>query len=175
MGQFGHRRFGWALISVLTMVSLGGPCLADSGQQKRVTGFVEIIRLHPGGLSLHAKIDTGAAHSSLDAKGVEKFSRDGEPWLRFSVTNQANRSVVIERPLHRTARIRRHAGQVQERDVVLLGVCLGAIFKTVEVNLIDRAGFDYQMLIGRSFLDEDFLVDPGERFLLEPSCANAPQ
>ena len=58
---------------------------------------------------------------------------------------------------------------------MLLSICLGAILKTAEVNLIDRAGFDYPMLIGRSFLGEDFLVNPGERFLLEPSCGKVPQ
>lgn len=165
----GHR-FEWAPIALIMMMSLVVSCPAARGQHKPVVGYIENVGIHPGGLVLHAKVDTGAMHSSLDAKGVERFTRDGEPWLRFSVTNQTNRTVVIERPVHRIARIRQHGGRVQEREVLMLGICLGTVYKTVEVNLVDRAGFDFQMLIGRSFLGTDFLVDPSERFLLEPSC-----
>jgi hypothetical protein len=145
-------------------------CLAAPSQEKRVSGYIETVRIHPGELALSARIDTGAMHSSLNARGVERFSRDGKPWVRFSLTNEAKRTVIIEGQVHRIARIRQHGGGVQERDVMMLGVCLGTVFKTVEVNLVDRGGFDFQMLVGRSFLGEDFLVDPSERFLLEPKC-----
>jgi hypothetical protein len=152
------------------MLPVVDPVPAAASQQKLLTGYVERVRIDPGGLALRAKIDTGATHSSLDAKSVEKFTRDAQPWLRFSVTNETNRTVVIERPVYRIARIRQHGGGIQKRDVLMLGVCLGTVYKTVEVNLIDRAGFDFRMLIGRSFLGTDFLVDPSESFLLEPSC-----
>lgn len=175
MFQADGHRFDRALISFVTLMSLLVPCSAVSGQQKPIAGYIESVRIEPGGLALDAKVDTGAKHSSLNATDIQEFTRDGAAWLRFSVTNQANRTIVFERSMHRVARIRRHAGQIQERAVVLLGICLGAIFKTVEVNLIDRAGFDYQMLIGRSFLGEDFLVDPGGSFLLAPTCPNAVQ
>ena len=52
----------------------------------------------------------------------------------------------------------------------MLGVCLGSVQRTVEVNVVDRSGFDYPVLIGRSFLAGIFVVDPGERFLLTPDC-----
>jgi hypothetical protein len=170
-----NHRFGRLLIAFLTLTALvlAGP--AASGRQKRIAGYIESVRIMPGDLILRAKVDTGAEHSSLDARHIEEFLRDAKPWLRFSVTDQSNRTIVVERPVHRVARIRRHAGRIQERAVVLLGICLGATFKTAEVNLVNRAGFDYPMLIGRSFLDGDFLVDPGERFVLEPACPNAVQ
>jgi hypothetical protein len=175
VSQTDDYRFRRLLIAFMTVMLLALPDLATSGQQKSLSGYIERVRIHPGGIELHARIDTGAGHSSLDARDIERFTRDTKPWLRFSVTNQLKRIVVIERPLHRIARIRRHGGRIQEREVVLLSICLGAILKTAEVNLIDRAGFDYPMLIGRSFLGEDFLVNPGERFLLEPSCGKVPQ
>lgn len=175
MSQADDGRCRPLLITFMTLMVFLLPGPAASGQQKGVSGYIERVRIYPGGLELHAKIDTGAGHSSLDARDIERFTRDAQPWVRFSVTSHSNRSVVIERPLYHIARIRRHGGQIQEREAVLLAICLGAILKTVEVNLIDRTGLGYPMLIGRSFLGGDFLVDPAERFLLQPSCGKTPQ
>jgi len=175
MNMTEYYPFAWVPVCFLTMVSLIAAAPTVYSQPGQVSGHAERVIIQPGGLVLDARIDTGAEHSSLNAKNIEKFTRDGGAWLRFSVLQDGYRSVAIERPIHRVARIRRHERQIQERDVVLLGICLGKVFKTVEVNLVDRTGFDYQMLIGRSFLSGDFLVDPGRSFLLEPRCATIPQ
>lgn len=164
------RALQWALTGALALILLAMQCPAAANQGKRVSGYVETVRIRPGELSLNARIDTGAEHSSLNAKSVEGFTRDGKPWVRFSLTDSADRSSIIEGAVQRIARVRRHGGGIQERPVILLGICLGAVFKTVEVNLADRSGFDYQMLVGRSFLGADFLVDPSQRFLLQPQC-----
>ena len=131
------------------------------------------MRVYPGDLELAAKLDTGAQHSSLDAGSVDRIERDGRPWVRFSVTDAKGRTVAFERPLVRTAIIRRHGGRVQERDVVRLGLCIGSVYREVEVNLIDRTGFDYRMLVGRSFLAGNLLVDAGRSYLLAPRCEGA--
>ena len=157
-------------VAVLLIVA---PCPAVHAREKLTIGYVENVQIFPGGLDLEAKIDTGADHSSINAKSVEKFVRDGNAWVRFPLTNKANRSIVVEQPVLRTARIRRHGGLTEERDVLLLGVCLGSVFKEIEVNIVDRSGFAYQMLIGRSFLQGTFLVDPGARFTREPRCPSA--
>ena len=146
------------------------PVAAFSTSQKHVAGYVEQVRFYPGQLSMAAKIDTGAENSSLDGRNVERFTRGSESWIRFSLRTDANQSAVIELPVHRIARIRRHGGRVEEREVVMLGICLGPVYRTVEANIVDRSGLDYPMLIGRSFLDGVFLVDPGEKFLLAPDC-----
>jgi hypothetical protein len=44
------------------------------------------------------------------------------------------------------------------------------VYKEVEVNLEDRRKFNYQILIGRSFLKKSFLVDASATFTLQPSC-----
>lgn len=144
---------------------LSGACYA-----KDIAGYVERVRIYPGGLSLVAKLDTGAENSSLNATNVERFDRNGKTWVRFEITNQQSRTIVIERPIHRTAQIRRHGGRIQERDVLLLWLCLGTVLKEVEVNIIDRTGFNYQLLIGRSYLSGEFLIDSSGSFLLESRC-----
>lgn len=169
----GPRRARGTLAAVVAVLLIVAPCLSAHDAEKLIVGHVENVRVFPGGLTLQAKIDTGADHSSLNAQAVERFVRGATTWVRFSLTDRENRSVVIERPVLRTARIRRHAGLVEERDVLLLGICLGSIFKEVEINIVDRSGLSYKMLIGRSFLNGDFLVDAGERFMLEPRCPDA--
>ena len=170
MARTEDRTLQWALTGALALMLSTMQYPAAANQAKRVSGYVETVRIRPGELSLNARIDTGADHSSLNAKTVEGFTRDGQSWLRFSLTDSADRSAVIEAAVQRIARIRRRGGGIQERPVILLGICLGAVLKTVEVNLADRSGFDYQMLVGRSFLGTDFLVDPSQRFLLQPQC-----
>ncbi len=56
------------------------------------------------------------------------------------------------------------------RKVIRLGICVGAVYRKVEVSLQDRSGFNNQLLIGRSFLAGRVLVDAGAEELVEPSC-----
>ena len=119
---------------------------------------------------IQAKIDTGAENSSLDCECTDLFERDGKRWVRFSLTNAAGETTEFERPVTRTARIKRHYGQTQERPVITLGVCLGKTYREVEVNLVARSQHNYRMLVGRSFLEGTVLVDPGQTHLSEPRC-----
>jgi hypothetical protein len=137
-----------------------------------LSGWVERVRLEPYGLTLRAKIDTGAQHSSLNAADIEFLVKEGEDYARFRVVNGKGDQAVLEEPLVRQAKIKQHGGESEQRAVILLSICLGKVRKRVEVNLIDRSGFNYQMLIGRSFLKDDFLVDAAKTFRLKPQCKN---
>jgi hypothetical protein len=137
---------------------------------KEVVGWVERIKLYPGEMILKAKVDTGAKTSSINAGNIDEFTRDGDPWIRFEVTDRHGHKVKIERKLERRARIQRHFGKLQTRPVVVLGVCMGDMYKDIEVNLVDRKGFIYPVLIGRSFLKENIVVDATLTFTREPLC-----
>lgn len=141
-----------------------------AAEAREVVGWAERVQLGLDGEVLRAKVDTGADHSSLDARNIKIFRRDGRDWVRFERIGSAARVHAYEVPLVRKAQIRRHGDASQERPVVTLVICLGGQRKTAEVNLVDRSRFEYPMLIGRSFLGDDFLVDPAARFLREPRC-----
>ena len=68
------------------------------------------------------------------------------------------------------AKIKKHLSEPDNRPVILLDICLGNIRKRVEVNLINRSNFDYQMLIGRSYLKDDFIIDVTKEFSVESKC-----
>ncbi len=133
-------------------------------------GWVEKAVLYPKGIVLHAKLDTGAKTSSLHASDPEFITRDGKEWARISVTNRKIETVIIEAPVVRNVKIKRHFGDSQARQVVLLDLCIGNVRKTEEVNLVDRTGLNYQLLIGRNFLEGSFLVDSGATYMLSPDC-----
>lgn len=138
--------------------------------EKQVVGWVEHVTIYPGSLKIKAKLDTGAKNSSLNAASMQEIQRNGESWIRFHVTNWKGRIQSFEQKVVRTAQIKEHKGKSQERNVLRIGICLGNIFKEVEVNLVDRSNFNYQLLIGRSFLKNSFIIDPSKTFTVKPDC-----
>lgn len=135
-------------------------------------GWIEKAVLYPQGFVLHAKLDTGAQTSSLHAPDPEIITRDGKEWVRISVTNREIETVIIEAPVVRNAKIKRHFGNRQTRQVVLLDLCIGNVRKKEEVNLVDRSGLNYQLLVGRNFLKGALLVDSGKTYTLSPDCSD---
>jgi hypothetical protein len=101
---------------------------------------------------------------------LEEFYRDGDKWVRFKLKNWKGRTENFEARIIRTATIKQHETDSVTRPVIHLGICLGNVYKEVEVNLQDRGKFNYQMLIGRSYLKNSFLVDASTTFTTEPSC-----
>jgi hypothetical protein len=138
---------------------------------KQIAGWIEQAALMPSGIVLKAKLDTGAKNSSLDAKDMQFFTKDEQQHVHFKVKNKAGESVEIIEPVLRHIDIKRHFGRSQERPVIMLSICIGKVLKEVAVNLVDRSGFNYPLLIGRSYLSKDFLIDASLKYQLEPACA----
>jgi hypothetical protein len=148
--------------------------LPAAAGEKTVVGWIEKVRIYPGNFIVHAKLDSGAEYSSLDAANLTEFDRKGEPWVRFDLTERDGQKITIERPLLRTATIKRHYLKSQKRPVIKLGVCLGNIYKETEVNLVNRTGFQYRMLIGRKFMQDAVIIDPSAKYTVAPECKEAP-
>lgn len=152
-------------ITVMLLV----PGLASS-QDKQVYGYLEQVMISKAGLTLQAKLDTGADTSSLHAENIKRFRRAGERFVRFQVRDEEGELVTLERHLARIARIRRHDGDYQRRPVVEMQVCIGAVRRRVEINLIDRSHLDFPFLLGRSAMEGAVVVDPERTFTAQPSC-----
>ena len=139
-------------------------------EQRPVFGWVEKVLVTPGDLPIHAKLDTGADFSSLSAENVEEFDKDGVPWVRFSIKNRYGKKTKFEKEIKRMAVIKRHNGKNQRRAVIRLGICLGHSYMEEDVNIVDRSRFEYQMLIGRSYLAGLATIDPAVTYTTEPNC-----
>ena len=156
-----------AFMAAVEFLAIGSGSVAAD---KAMVGWVERVRIYPGDFEVYAKIDTGAKTSSLNAPNMKVFRRGDEDWVSFEVTNRRGKTRKFEEKIVRTSKIRRHGGNIQQRPVVMLGICVGSVFQKTQVNLIDRKNFNYQMLIGRRFLSKQVVVDPGRTFIATPSC-----
>ncbi|RJQ52804.1 MAG: hypothetical protein C4526_07620 [Nitrospiraceae bacterium] len=140
-----------------------------SGSPEKITvGEVEEVMLLPWGVRLPARIDTGAAVSSLDARrlrvkqGVAEFrlpEKYGGLFLRLPVKEWRN---------IKTARA------TERRPVVTVKLCLGPIVLDTDVTLTDRSKVKYPVLIGRNVLKDNFVVDCAEYMCAVPNCPIPP-
>lgn len=138
---------------------------------KELVGRSEWIGLADIGTYLRARIDSGANTSSLSAKDITRFERDGEDWVRFKLGVNEDDVVVddvrnewIEAPVERRVRILQAAGS-ESRPVVSLLMTLGSIREPVEFTLNDRTHLNYPVLLGRRFLMDIALIDVAESYL----------
>lgn len=159
----------WTPLRYLVLAGFGWSSLA-AAEPPTVVGWVESVTLGGERLVVPAKLDTGADTSSLHASDITWVRRDGGDWVAFDVVGKDNRKVRFERKVERVTRVRKAAGGVQARPVVLLGVCLGDTYRVTEVNLTDRTGLKLPLLVGRSFLAERFAVDSSRTDTVEPAC-----
>ncbi|XKE46341.1 RimK/LysX family protein [Halomonas organivorans] len=148
--------------------------LAPADEPERVVGWVERVALMPWGAVLEAKLDSGARTSSLDARDLATFDREGEPWVRFRLRLEdaaagETLSVTLERPLQRDMTVR-GAGGRDERPVVLLEVCVDGVRYEEEFSLRDRSAMTYPMLLGRRTIGHLGRLDVARTHLTEPRC-----
>lgn len=131
-----------------------------------VLGWREWVVLPSLGITrLRAKIDTGARSSALHVDAQWRFTEGGAPWVGFRITPWKTR------PFHVVEAI---APVIEERDVVDSGghrtrrpflrtqLRLAGVEREIEINLTDRGGMLFPMLLGRSAMAGAFMVDPAQ-------------
>lgn len=158
----------FALILLLSGIQSMAIAAQDSMQER--VGWLEKATITAGGFLIEAKIDTGADNSSINARDPKVYLREGKPWVKFSVFNKLGNEAVIDQPIVKTTRIKMKDGNLQQRSVIEMDICLGRLKKRTQVNLVDRSHFKHQLLIGRSFLSPDYLVDTGRTHLVNSQC-----
>jgi hypothetical protein len=156
------------LMFLLLLVILLLPAGEASAGEKMTIGEVEEVVLMPWGLRLPARIDTGAATSSLDARGLTVKNNTAEFRLPKKYGNLQLRLPVIEWQKIRSADFR------ERRPVVQITFCLGPKLIRTQVTLNDRSTASYPLIIGRNVLKNKFVVDCMHSNCLPPSCPEVP-
>jgi hypothetical protein len=140
---------------------------AKNKREKLVIGSAEHVDLPEFGVKgLRAKVDTGARSSALHVENIEMI---GQTRVRFDIRlhrKHAERRVVVEAKITRQGRVRPSSGHGQTRLFVSTPMRIGSVEKEVELSLVDRERMIFRMLVGRTALADDFLVDPSRRYLL---------
>ena len=136
---------------------------ANAGHTSTVAGWREWVSLP--GIEVEwikAKLDTGARSSAIHAFDTEEFWRDGESWVRFGIHpwQGTDEDVVdVECPVLDRREVRSSNGQSEERLVVPMRVRLVGRELDIEMTLSRRDEMGFRMLLGRSALEQGFLVD----------------
>jgi hypothetical protein len=143
---------------------VGGSLMAED---KIGLGVSEEVILLPWGVKMPARIDTGAATSSLDARDLIVNDEVAE----FKLPAKYG-GLELKLPVVKWRVVRSAMGQ-KRRPVVEIELCLGSRRILAEVNLMDRSGLNYPMLIGRNVLRKNFVVDCMKSHCAPPSCPGA--
>lgn len=147
---------------------------SDSGHQnqKTIIGWLEQAYLPECDLVVKAKIDTGAKNSSIhpmDAEYVGKTKGESSR-IRFKTMDINGIPRVIEADVLRQVKIKRAGSLPESRPEIELEISLGGIRKRIRVNLTDRAGMNYRMILGRTALEGDFVVDVSKKYAVGSKC-----
>lgn len=135
----------------------------------RVTiGLVEEVILLPWGVKMPARIDTGAATSSLDVRDLKVKDKVAE----FRLPEKYG-GAAISLPV-KAWQVIRSAEARDRRPVVEVELCVGPKQLRARVNLNNRSQVQYPFLIGRNILQENFLVDCMKEYCNPPSCPVPP-
>ncbi len=133
---------------------------------KIIVGHVEKIYLAALEQVYTARIDSGAETSSLDARNITRFERDGSNWVRFDVpVPGADTLITLEKEIVRRVRVTQAAAEDPERRVVVeLQFAIGDHQQVAEFTLTDRNDLENEVLIGRNVLRDVMLIDVGREF-----------
>lgn len=132
--------------------------------EKRVIGPTTIIAEANSELDFRARVDTGATTTSVHVEEwaiedeSDKMEENVGKKIRFRMKNHKGESQWLESRIEEIG-IVKTSEQEEVRYKVQLTLCWNDVKKQVLVTLNDRSHMKYPMLLGRNFLEGDFVVD----------------
>jgi hypothetical protein len=146
----------------------------DSPDEAQVLGWVEKAIVIPLGVTVKVKLDSGALTSSMDARNIEIYKKDGRKWVRFRLHLKDENSEEefyrdMDMPVKRLVLLR-GAGGMDRRPVVVLPLCIGNRVYEEQFTLRDRDDMLYPVLLGRRTIEDLGILDVRRTFVTQPSC-----
>lgn len=144
----------------------GGGSFAVMARRTTVIGRSEYIALPKLGVDrVEAKIDTGAFRSALHYQRIRRRSVRGEHHLVVTFQMGHRRPTVVFKRYQRVT-VKSSTGQRTRRYLVTTSVRLNGHTVRTQFTLFDRSDMKFQVLLGRKFLAQRFLVDVSRRRLI---------
>ena len=137
---------------------------------KQIAGWQEQVCLPEfHGESLLAKCDTGAILSTLHATTIQYERIAGKLFVTFStlhnngwpLAEQTFTALVQDQILVRSSN-----GSVQRRPIIRTTLQIGSLTTTADITLTNRGQMQFALLLGRDLLQQHFLIDSSQCFLL---------
>lgn len=144
-----------------------------------IIGWKEWIGLPELGIpAVKAKIDTGARTSAMHVFNLEEFKADGQRMVRFGIHPLQRRkdikrycqALVLER-----RRVKDSGGHLEKRYVIQTTAVMGPVSWSINLTLTNRDPMLFRMLLGRTAVENRFLINPGRSYLTGRSLAKSYQ
>jgi hypothetical protein len=137
---------------------------------KILVGWREWIALPALGIpAVKTKVDTGARTCALHAFFTERFRSGGKSRVRFGMHPLQRRrdlAITCTCELLDQREVTDSGGHRQSRWVIETPLRLGDAEWPVEITLTDRDSMIFRMLLGRTAIANQVLVDPGASYLV---------
>ncbi len=135
-------------------------------KEKKIIGWREIVSLPEWNLDrVKAKVDTGARTSALHVDHVKEIG-NGKIQFFIMLDEETKKRKKITAQISRRGNVRSSTGEQTNRYFVKTKIKMGDEIYDVEVSLVDRKSMRFPMLLGRSVLKRNFIVDVSHGNLL---------
>lgn len=133
--------------------------------QKEIIGWQEYVDFPEWNIKgIRAKVDTGARTSALHVENI-KVMDDGKIGFRVILNNNKRHKLVTAKILKR-GNVKSSIGIKTARWFVETKIKIGDHERMVKLTLVGREGMNFRMLLGRTAIEDLFLVDVDRSFLL---------
>ena len=159
--------------SIIIFITLTTTAIAQS--EKQVYGYVERVWLPEAGISLKAKLDTGAKSSSLNVIDIREIKEKKTNYLVFRIPDGQGGSVELRQKRVGRVRVKIHSEigaklnqSFTRRPIIIMPIRIGNKIRKIRINLTNRENFLYPMLLGRDAIEAfDGIVDPEMTFTVK--------
>jgi len=113
---------------------------------------------------IRCKVDTGARTSALHAFYIEQFTESGVSRVRFGLHPEQGKT---DKEIHCVAdvvdvrSVTDSGGHSEQRIVIETQVVVGSASWPIEVTITNRDTMRFRMLLGRTAIADNYIVDPG--------------
>jgi hypothetical protein len=154
-------------VSVYSVMGASGNDVSTKSA-KRTIGATATLTELSSGFAFPARIDTGAETCSLHVEKIEiqdktaRRTKNIGKSVRFQLKGSDGKTQWVEGIVADAVRVKSSSlksGEVDHRYKVRLTLQWKDVRKEVLVTLNDRTSMEYPLLVGRNFLENDFLVD----------------
>ena len=131
-------------------------------------GWREWVGLPALGIAaVRAKVDSGARSSALHVDAHWRFVDAGAPWIGFRISPYGTQgpSIAAAAPMLDEREVTDSGGHRTRRVFVRTSLRLAGIEREIDINLANRHGMLFPMLLGRTAMAGVFTVDPARSFL----------
>jgi hypothetical protein len=135
-----------------------------------IIGWREWVSLPELGIKrLKAKVDTGARTSALHAHQVECYQEHGINKVRFAIyplRHFPEKAVICMSELLDIRWVTDSGGHREQRPVIKSLIKMADKTWPIEITLTSRDDMSFRMLLGRTAMQHQFVVDPASSYLL---------